>query len=205
MKLCFFREKFNTGLKDIDVQMMNNIKWIPYLNNSELKLEAISIKYWGNDYSMIIVLPQPSQTIEKLLNNLSDKAVNEILKIQKTRKVDYKIPKFKFPWKSSLVEILRAKGLKTIFENPNFINMVSQSNVKVSDVMHATEIETDEEGTKASAITAVQILSYSAPFDDPRATIIPFYVNRPFLFYIYYHPKDIILFSGVVHKPNITS
>ncbi len=77
---------------------------------------------------------------------------------------------------------------------------VFKKDVAVSKVTHAAEIEVNEEGTVASAVTAVQVVLTSLPY-HPNPPI-PFHADRPFLFSIYHRNSGVIMFTGVVQNPN---
>jgi serpin B len=197
-------EKFNTGVTDIQVHMMQRVEYVPYINDPEMQVEAISIPYWGGEYSMVVILPHTSQSLANLTKVIDSNKLGKILKNCDTIKVDYKIPRTKFSWQQSLNQPLVARGLNSVFTDPDFSPMTSVG-VGVSDITHATEMDIDEEGTKASAITAIQIVPLSGQFEWPPKEPKPFYVNRPFMVNIYYHPKNIILFSALIHKPSEVS
>lgn len=60
------------------------------------------------------------------------------------------------------------------------------------EVLHKAKIEVDEEGTKAAAVTAIEMRTKSCPEI--------FVANRPFLFVIRDRANDIILFMGSVQN-----
>ena len=74
---------------------------------------------------------------------------------------------------------------------------ISPSPLKISDVLHKTYIETDEEGTEAAAVTGIT-MSMTAL----RPVGSPFYmdVNRPFFFAIQDDGTGEILFMGVINS-----
>lgn len=63
-------------------------------------------------------------------------------------------------------------------------------------LLHAAEIEVDEEGTKASAVTTVVVFQKRKIFQP-----IKFHVNRPFIAFLYHRPASTILFTAIVHRP----
>ena len=65
--------------------------------------------------------------------------------------------------------------------------------------MQANYFCIDEQGTEASAVTAtVQVTSPGSV-----ATVIDFYVNRPFLFVLKENSTGAILFLGRINAPSI--
>lgn len=193
--MSLLREKYNTGSAEITVPMMKNKDIVPYESNPSLQYDTITIPYFGGEYVMNIFLPYPSQTVKNLTDHMHLTSPLSASETAKMTNVEYKIPKMKFNWKKSLAEAL---NVESIFNNPNLSELTPMA-VKISKMLHATEIEVDEEGTVASAVSAVQAVPTSG-----RVVIgepIKFYVNRSFLFGITHKPTCTLLFTGSVHKP----
>jgi len=68
----------------------------------------------------------------------------------------------------------------------------------ISKVLHHSFLEVNEEGTEAAAVTVVDVAVTSAPVEPE---IIPFVVNKPFLFAIHERSTGAILFMGMINKP----
>ena len=175
--------------------MMTNVDNVLYESNPSMKYDGISIPYAGGQYAMVIILPHPSQTVKNLTDHLHLLNPLSIKDASREVRVEYKIPKMKFNWKKSLAEALKAES---IFNHPDLSQLTPMA-VKISKLLHATEIEVDEEGTVASAVSAVQLVPTSGFVSLKKP--IPFYVTRPFLFGIIHRPTCTLLFSGIVHKP----
>lgn len=181
--------------------MMNNQEWIPYSSNQKLQVETIAVPYLGYEFSMYVVLPHLNNTLDNFIANLTPKDLQQLIEEATTEEhyVNYKIPRMKFNWGKDVVTDLSALGIKSLFENADLSNMTSANNLKVSEVTHATEIEINENGTVASAATAVRIeLRMGREGSDK---VIKFVANRPFMFLIVHKETNVILFSGLVYKP----
>jgi len=103
----------------------------------------------------------------------------------------------KFSRKKSVVDALK---LRTIFQAPHLDEMTSVKELKVSDMIHATELEVDEKGTIATAVTALEAVAASA-YVPPNSEPIKFYVDRPCLMTIMHKSTKTILFAGIIRKP----
>ena len=55
-----------------------------------------------------------------------------------------------------------------------------------------TKIDVDEKGTKAGAVTAVEMVTESAMIEEPKAVIL----NRPFFYMIIDTEQNLPLFMG---------
>ncbi len=64
----------------------------------------------------------------------------------------------------------------------------------MSQALHSTFIQVDEEGTKAAAVTKVDVRSRSRGPKDYEV----FNADRPFLFIVFHHSTEQILFIGRV-------
>lgn len=174
---------FNTGLKQIQVPTMRTNESVPYFDNKELKYQAVSVPYLYGEFSMLIVLPYREQSLKTLINSLEAGKLSEIIASLKPTYVNYEIPRMKFSFMRDINQYLEKLGIKQMFKNAELGKMTDLNNLRVSKVTHAAEIEVNEEGTVASAVTALQVTLTSLPLftDSP----IPFHADRPFLFSIY--------------------
>ncbi|XP_065219527.1 leukocyte elastase inhibitor-like [Planococcus citri] len=194
-------KNFNTGDKQIQVPTMSANKLIGYVNNKDLKFEAISLPYLYGDFAMLIVLPNRDQSVKTLVNSLKPEQISEIVSSLKRTDVIYQIPRMKFRWSRDINDILTKLGVKQMFNNAELGNMMDLNNILISKVTHAAEIEVNEEGTEASAVTTIEIALFSAQKEPIRRSPILFHADRPFLFSIYHRDTGIILFTGVVQNP----
>ncbi|KAK7604598.1 hypothetical protein V9T40_005784 [Parthenolecanium corni] len=194
------KEDFNTGSRTVEVEMMNNKGKIPYQYNSNLEFESIQLDFHGRYYSAVFVLPHKRQTISNLIGLLDKSALREILSQTNYRGVNYKIPKMKFFSSRSLKEPLASRGLSKLFDKANLALMLDTSAHKISDVKHAVEIEVDELGAKATALTSVRIEPLAAK--NPPENTVDFILDRPFIFMIQHRISGTILFTAIVREPS---
>lgn len=106
------------------------------------------------------------------------------------------LPKFKIVYGSSLKNTLINLGMGSAFLSTADFSAIAPD-VYISDVLHKTYIEVNEEGTVAAAATGIGILG-AAPSNNS-----PFYmeVNKPFFFTIEDKTTGAILFTGLVYNP----
>lgn len=114
-----------------------------------------------------------------------------------SKRLFVKMPKYKFTFNTSLVDVLSELGGDLPFSNrANFENMINSS-VKIGDVKHTSFVEVNEEGTEAAAVTSVEVVVTSMPMNPQE-----FILNEPFLFLIEDKNTEIILFLGNIQNPN---
>ena len=108
--------------------------------------------------------------------------------------VSLKLPRFKFEYEKSLVDIFKDLGMEKAFEAGGFHNIAELPHDPfISNILHKTFIEVNEAGTEAAAVTAVE-------YSD-NAISGGFYANRPFVFVIRDDRTGSILFIGKVENP----
>ncbi|KAG0440335.1 hypothetical protein HPB47_016331 [Ixodes persulcatus] len=124
-------------------------------------------------------------------NSAMESEVNEWVK-NKTRG---KISGFKIPGNTvmALLNAIYFKGLWNTPFNPKYTSPLPFYNKGSEEVkvLHKAAIEVNEEGTVATAATAVAM---------PGSLPPTFAVNRPFLFYIFEKATGRVLFLGEVHE-----
>lgn len=115
-----------------------------------------------------------------------------------------KMPKFFFTTRCNLAEMLKQMGVKRIFDPliGEITGMIQKKDGELSlffieKMMHEAAIKTDEEGTKAYAVTLSNIGDTSAPPDSPDVIF-----DRPFVYFIRAGANGLVLFAGVVNNPS---
>ncbi len=159
-------------------------------------LHILELPYVGNDLSMIIILPKENNisVAESAINaeNLSD-WMNDLNEIE----IDVEIPKFKFEKKYSLNNLLKEMGILDAFLPgiANFSGMDGTKYLFISEALHQSYVEVNEEGTEAAAATAIVMATSYVP--DQKE----FIADHPFIFLIQHKETGAILFMGRVMNP----
>ena len=105
--------------------------------------------------------------------------------------IDLSMPKFKFEFKTSLVDNLKSLGMTDAFKpdgTADFSGIDGTKSLYISDVLHKSFVSVDEKGTEAAAATAV-IINFTSLPTQVR-------VNRPFIFLIRDRITGAVLFLG---------
>ena len=146
---------------------------------------------------MIIILPKENNisVAESAINaeNLSD-WMNDLNEIE----IDVEIPKFKFEKKYALNALLINMGIIDAFipDIADFSKMDGTNALFISEVIHQSFVEVNEEGTEAAAATAI-IMETTAIPEEPKR----FIADHPFVFLIQHKETGAILFMGRVMNP----
>lgn len=155
-------------------------------------MQMVEMPYKDYSTSMYVVLPKVDNKldIENAIENL------------KATRVSIKLPKFKVEFSKNLNEMLKEMGIQNAFspvgaefKNKMYINLLD--NAYISNVLHKTFIEVDENGTEAAAVTAVIMMTNLAmPIEQPKQ----FIADKPFIYFIRDNESGAILFMGEIVK-----
>jgi serpin B len=171
---------------------------------------AIRLDYTAGSLGMIVVLPNEVDGLDAVAGTLDAGALKALLTTLSSGErslVALALPRFKAAYKTSLAKVLQQAGMSLAFEDKaDFSGMTGKSadqpGVKIGDVLHRATLEVAEEGTEASAATAVIMLEARATLPKKGApSPIPFVVDRPFLIYVVDDASGAILFQGRIADP----
>ena len=109
------------------------------------------------------------------------------------------LPKFEAEWTGELKDALTALGLELAFDDTGLADFSllgdNPYGYYLSQVIHATKLEVNEEGTRAAAATVVEAPAGSAaPLEEPQGIELDF--DRPFLYGIVDLENGVPLFLG---------
>jgi serine protease inhibitor len=104
------------------------------------------------------------------------------------------LPQFKLESSLELSQQLKESGMPTAFSAAADFSKLGPGSLAISQVLHKTYIDVNEEGTEAAAVTAVVITRTSFPVNEIR-------FNRPFIFVIAEKTTGSIIFLGKLTNP----
>lgn len=158
--------------------------------------------YKDNKYAFIALLPKENISMLDFLNLLEVKDVKNLLTNKKDEKVYVKIPKFSVEYDTLLNESLQDLGMLDAFmeKKADFTGLgkSTNGNIYINRVIHKTKIDVDEKGTKAGAVTSVEMVTESAMMEDPKEVIL----DRPFFYMIVDTEQNLPLFMGCLMSVN---
>jgi serpin B len=160
---------------------------------------AIDLSYGKGNFSMTILLPDRSKSVQDVITTLTSENWNNLLKSFGKAKKNLMMPRFKLEYKKNLNQVLKDLGMSIAFDpdNANFKRLYEGPfNAFISNVEHKTFIDVNEEGTEAAAVTSVEIGITS--IQDPL-----FRVDRPFVYIIREKNSGSILFIGKMEDPSL--
>lgn len=167
-------------------------------------LGAARLPYKSGDYSMVAMLPLGGRKLADLRSELTgDRWAKVWASVNREAyETHVGLPKFKVSATHALNKPLTAMGIGPALEEgtADYSRMAEGMDAKArvsATVTQKVVVEVDEEGTKAAAVTAVEMKVASAPMPEPFRP----YFDRPFIFAIVEHQTGAILFLGQVTDP----
>jgi len=178
----------------------------PFMHQSEGKFPfawvenytAVELPYGGEAFAMVVVVPSRDVPLAEFVADLDAAGWAAIVGSMTPAEAMVALPKFKLEYEKTLNDALKALGMEPAFD-PAVADFSGMHRDAIAMQLHITRVrqkayvEVDEKGTKAAAVTSVEVGVTSAP---PMFT-----ADRPFLFAIRERLSGTILFVGMVHDP----
>lgn len=180
------------------VQMMFKKDTFNMTYIGDFQTKILELPYVGNELSMIILLPDAIQDgstgLERLERELTYEKLTDWInpEMMDSTEVRVSLPRFKLEESYDLKPLLSSMGMPDAFDlgKADFSGISSGNELVLSEVVHKSFVEVNEEGTEAAAATAAVMMMRCA-------MIVPeFTADHPFLFFIRHNKTSSILFCG---------
>ncbi|MBM6905504.1 serpin family protein [Collinsella tanakaei] len=154
-------------------------------------------RYQGETYAFAALLPPEGTTVADTISRLSGEVLASMLEQPWSTPVDAYLPAFSYDYSTDLAESLKALGMTDAFDQyvADFSGMTESMPLHISKVLHKTHIDVDREGTRAAAVTSVQMeAGASAPGEQVEPKTVR--LDRPFIYLIVDTRTNTPLFIG---------
>ena len=159
------------------------------------------LKYYKDKkYAFAALLPDEGIRIADYIETLKGESLHQLLANPISSTVQTAIPKFEVSYDTEMSSLFQELGMTNAFD-PNAANFSGISSVSHADgnlyinrILHKTYISVDERGTRAGAVTAVEMDALGALLEPP----ITLYLNRPFVYMIIDCEENVPLFIGTM-------
>lgn len=159
--------------------------------------QAVSLPYGEGRISMYIFLPKPATSLREFQKDLTlDNWRNWMRRFRK-KEGDIGLPRFKMEYGIDLLPILTAMGSRE-FAGEDFRGMGAGPLI-ISNIIHKTFVEVNEEGTEAAAATALAMTRSAMMMTFDKFRMV---VDRPFFCAIQDNTTGALLFMGFILDPN---
>lgn len=199
-----------TPTESMQIPFMTQTSNLMIGTSDKLKVQVLDLPYADSQFSMLLLLPDISRGIDGLIRILTPQDIYELVGEMYDDEVEVSIPKFKMEQEFDLAGPLYSMGIKSLFD-PRFSDLSgffepsinngtesAEKGITVNSVVHKTLIKVDEEGTEAVAATAFLMARSGRPAFPTK-----FVADRPFLFIIRDTATNVVLFMGVVRRPEL--
>jgi len=190
-------ERFTTSQGKINVPMMYQKRDDFLFYEKEGLFEMIQLDYGtGDRFCATILLPNPIINAYEFLEKMNANDWTSWRNSLGCREGSLHLPRMKVRYGvKSMRGPLCNLGMGVAFSSTDFERM--GKGICLSDILHTTVIEMDEEGTTAAAVSAATMMK-ACLFTAARPFVMK--VDRPFLFFISTKAGD-LLFAGCIDKP----
>ena len=188
--------QLNGSLKE--VSMMSKQGSYLYLEN-EL-LQAVSLPYTDHNISLDIFLPKKKTKFKTFLEQFNLEKWQEWTSKLRQKEGTVEIPRFKLEYTLTINDVLKRLGMNRSFDpqRANFSALTSMP-VYVSEVLHKTYLEVNEEGTEAAAVTSM-IAGATAMMPKEEPFILR--ADRPFVCILREQKTGSFLFMATIVNPS---
>lgn len=182
--------------------MMTLERKFDYMENDQF--QAIALPYGDEYVRMLIFLPKAGVKLGEMTAAMTNAKVTEWTGQMSNQEGTITLPRFKADYDTSLKATLTALGMGVAFsDQADFSGVLPPSQQPtidgkpfISDVIHKTVLEVNEEGTVAAAVTGVIVGTTAMPAEPFTMT-----VDHPFFLAIQDQPTGAILFMGSIVDP----
>ncbi|NWX49594.1 ILEU inhibitor, partial [Steatornis caripensis] len=168
-------------------------------------LTVLELPYTGEEFSMFILLPDnicdESTGLEQLQSSVTYEKLAEWTNMKNVYPQDITVylPQFRMEQSCEIIPVLQALGMNDAFilEQADFSGLSREPGLFLSQAIHKSFVEVNEEGTEAAAATGLIIIGSVMCLNIPYE----FRADHPFLFLIKHNPSNNILFFGQCCSP----
>lgn len=154
--------------------------------------------YKDGRYSFAALLPDEKVTVEDYIASLTGESLLQAIRSAENMPVCARMPKFSYEYEIKMNEALKALGMSAAFDSAraDFSEMGKSAygNIYIGSVLHKTFVSIDEFGTKAGAVTTVEMKAESAAEVSEKIVVL----DRPFAYLIIDNATGLPIFMGTV-------
>lgn len=164
------------------------------------------IKYYKDrKYAFVAMLPNEGISVSQYVDSLTGEHLRELLNNPQDLTVFASIPKFETEYDIEMSEVLQEMGMTDAFDwrVADFSRLgtynVDGMNICISRVLHKTFISVSEQGTRAGAATAVEMVAEGAMEIVEFKEVV---LDRPFVYMLIDCETNLPFFIGTMMNVN---
>ncbi len=161
------------------------------------RFDAISIPYGNRSFYFTAIMPEQGIELDEILQDITPRLWGNIHRsVNNVRGFAVGMPKFSASAKNDLIPYLKDMGINYIFDYPDSFNPIGVDNKYLGVFDQRVEVKADEEGFTAAVVTVGKGQDGAAMSPD-----MPFYLNRPFYYFVWESSTGAILLAGRLMHP----
>lgn len=157
------------------------------------------MKYYKDyRYAFAAILPDEDISLDEYISGLTAESLNKMFSNISRAKINASLPKFSYDYETLLNDSLKSMGMESAFDQDADFSKMGETdtgNLFINNVRHKTHIDVNESGTKAAAVTSVEMSAGASPEPDEPINIC---LDRPFLYCIVDTQTNIPVFIGTL-------
>ncbi|XP_064488505.1 serpin B3-like [Ornithodoros turicata] len=187
---------YNNGCEACKTRMLRSASCNPYIFSKALAARVLVIPGSMTDWSFVILLPIDRKGIHVVENRLDADVLESALQNCTDTRVELTMPNFELESSLSLMEVLQAVNVKSIFdeETAEITGLFKAKGSCFSEIMHKSKLKLEKAGSEGEHFDNLALIVNGL---KPRG-VVAFHVNHPFLFLLYDAKNNAITFVGRV-------
>ena len=206
LNACTFESRWSTEYDGKDIKSGNfhnrdgsvsRVKMLRSLEKTYIEDDrfiGFAKPYKGRDFKYVVLLPKDGVPLTGDI--LTDIDYSSCLWGAYNTKARVTMPEFQIASEYDLAGFCKDHGIRTVFSPQADFSPLSSDWLKAEKIRHKVYISVDREGTRAAAITDMEVFVGSAYMDKPRIKDVV--VDRPFIFAVV-HDSGLPVFVGTVN------
>ena len=147
--------------------------------------------YKNGRYSYVALLPKGN--IDAYLQDLDAETLLNLIQNAEHKTVFAQMPKLSVETKLELSEVLCGMGMEMAFSDSADFSNMTDTECKLSRVLHQTYLSVDGMGSQAGAVTIEEVVTKGVAIGESVT------LDRPFVMGIYDNENSCFLFLGVIN------
>ncbi|MCD8153238.1 MAG: serpin family protein [Clostridiales bacterium] len=162
------------------------------------------LKYYADEaYAFVAILPDEEISVSDYMTSLTGEKLLSLLDGVQSVTVNTGMPKFETEFSTDMNRVLSDMGMPDAFDSEkadfSLLGQSENGNIFISKVLQKTYIAVDDQGTKAGASTAVEMMDNVLVVSPGDAKTV--YLDRPFVYMIIDCETNTPVFMGTVMNP----
>lgn len=156
--------------------------------------------YEGGQYAFAALLPEEGLSPADYLAGLTADSLRETLTNPEKCDVRAGLPVFSYDYDTELSDVLQTMGMPLAFSGSADFSRMAETGTGelfISRVLHKTHIDVNTEGTRAAAVTAIEMTEGAALVEEEPKHVI---LDRPFVYMILDTETSLPVFAGVLNE-----